>query len=76
MAIVPIGDKTMYANHITLNRQQDHKIEQAMYVSLNRQQTREVKTKYANVLRRLHTCRPCEKAGLKMLLDYYYNLLN
>ena len=66
----------MYANHVTLNRQQNHKIEQAMYVSLNRQQTREVKTKYANVLRRLHTCRPCDKSDLKRLLNYYYELLD
>jgi len=37
---------------------------------------REIEKKYAKVLRRLHTCRPCDKAGLKTLLNYYYNLLN
>ncbi len=31
---------------------------------------------YADVLSRLHTCGPGEKAGLKQLLNYYYNLLN
>ncbi len=36
---------------------------------------KEIETKYAKVLRQLHTCRPCEKAGLKTLLNYYYNLL-
>ena len=36
---------------------------------------KEIETKYADVLRRLHTCRPCEKPGLKTLLNYYYNLL-
>ena len=35
-----------------------------------------VETKYEEVLRKLHTCRPCDKDGLKSLLNYYYNLLN
>ncbi len=45
-------------------------------IQLDCMQRKEVKTKYADVLSRLHTCRPCEKAGLKRLLNYYYNLLN
>ena len=32
-----------------------------------------VKEKYREVLAKLHTCNPCDKAGLKQLLDYYYN---
>jgi len=32
--------------------------------------------KYRAILKKLHTCRPDEKAGLKKLLNYYYNLLN
>jgi hypothetical protein len=27
---------------------------------------------YQEVLRKLHVCTPCEKEGLKKLLDYYY----
>jgi len=37
---------------------------------------KEIETKYAKVLRRLHTCQPYEKEMLKVLLNYYYNLLN
>jgi len=36
----------------------------------------EIKKKYDEILHKLHICRPCEKAGLKTLLNYYYNLLN
>ena len=36
---------------------------------------KEIQAKYDKVLSRLHTCSPCEKAGLKQLLNYYYNLL-
>ena len=43
---------------------------------LKRGQMSEVEKKYAGVLRKLHTCQPCDKAGLKTLLSYYYNLLN
>ncbi len=32
--------------------------------------------KYNEILRKLHTCQPCDKAGLKTLLNYYYRLLN
>lgn len=35
-----------------------------------------LKAKYAEVLKRLHTCRPEEKKALKTLLNYYYNLIN
>ncbi len=45
-------------------------------IKLDRSQTIEVKAKYADVLRRLHVCRPCEKTGLKQVLNYYYELLN
>ena len=31
-----------------------------------------IQARYRDVLKKLHTCRPCEKAGLKQLLDYYY----
>ena len=37
---------------------------------------KEIEKRYAKILRRLHTCTPEEKAGLKTLLNYYYNLLN
>ncbi len=43
---------------------------------LKRGRMNEVEVKYDDVLRRLHTCSPCEKACLKTLLNYYYNLLN
>ncbi len=33
-----------------------------------------LKAKYADVLRKLHTCRPAEKSALQSLLNYYYNL--
>ncbi len=31
-----------------------------------------IQQKYREVLKKLHTCSPGEKAGLKQLLDYYY----
>ena len=34
-----------------------------------------IKVKYREVLKKLHTCRPEDKAGLKQLLNYYYNIL-
>ncbi len=48
----------------------------AKQIRLRPDQVRKIQELYNGVLRRLHTCRPCEKAGLKMLLNYYYNLLN
>lgn len=44
---------------------------------LTKEQARKkIEKKYAKKLRQLHTCQPYEKAGLKMLLNYYYSLLN
>ncbi len=37
---------------------------------------KEIETKYADILRRLHICRPCDKPDLKRLLNYYYGLLD
>lgn len=37
---------------------------------------KEIQAKYNKVLSRLHTCRPCEKDMLKVLLNYYYNQLH
>ncbi|KKN32330.1 hypothetical protein LCGC14_0814790 [marine sediment metagenome] len=37
---------------------------------------KEIQKRYDKVLKDLHTCTPSEKAGLKQLLKYYYNLLN
>lgn len=34
---------------------------------------RTIQQKYREVLAKLHTCRPGDKAGLRKLLDYYYN---
>lgn len=31
-----------------------------------------IQQKYRDILKKLHTCTPAEKAGLKQLLDYYY----
>ena len=35
----------------------------------------ELNRKYADTLRKLHTCRPAEKSALQTLLNYYYNLI-
>lgn len=32
-----------------------------------------IQQKYREVKRKLHTCSPGEKAGLKQLFNYYYN---
>lgn len=34
-----------------------------------------LKQKYDRVLKRLHTCTPADKSVLKVLLAYYYGLL-
>jgi len=33
---------------------------------------REIEKRYREVLKKLHTCQPAEKAALKQLLNYYY----
>ena len=33
---------------------------------------KQLETKYADILRRLHTCGPAEKSALMGLLNYYY----
>ena len=43
---------------------------------MNKHVRKDLELRYAATLRQLHTCRPSEKAGLKTLLNYYYNLLN
>lgn len=35
----------------------------------------ELKRKYAEIARKLHYCRPAEKAALQTLFGYYFNLL-
>ncbi len=35
---------------------------------------KQLKTKYADTLRRLHACGPSEKSALQGLLNYYYGL--